>query len=478
MEIPGCFGRVALFFLLLAIGCAALAAPGAARVAVEVPDVFVFKSTGMVPLPPMLELYGATLTTKGAAITVSRAGKSFSFTLDKPAAQANGTAVKLDLAPFKTGEVIFVPLRPLVAALGGTVKAEGNGLRVTIGAASYQLPVQKMTREDAEGTVAVLPNEYRDINAQLFVMNPDGTSLRRLTYTVMGNSLPTFTADGSKWVNIRNYVFFPFGNVYSRSFSNGQVTRLYTGDMEGMTRMCISAVPMPDGSAVLYSEIAQVGNDQELWIYSVPFKGGKAKKMFEGLFPEISPDGKTMAYCAPDEEKEKSLIALLNLATKEKILLGYGQYPSFSPDGNMLLFKRPFDEGKQTKGVFITCQLDAAAKHVLSPMPENPLKDEESASFSPDGQRIVFKRDGEGLFSMKPDRSDERQLTTNKHDATPVFSPDGTYIYFTRDGKVCRMKADGSDITPQTKEINAHELRFSPDGTLLFLTCQPQALFG
>jgi hypothetical protein len=53
-------------------------------------------------------------------------------------------------------------------------------------------------------------------------------------------------------------------------------------------------------------------------------------------------------------------------------------------------------------------------------------------AFSPGGNRLVFQRFGVGLFTMNPDGSGLRRLTTNGRDAFPTWSPSGKQIAFVR----------------------------------------------
>jgi hypothetical protein len=55
-----------------------------------------------------------------------------------------------------------------------------------------------------------------------------------------------------------------------------------------------------------------------------------------------------------------------------------------------------------------------------------------SPVFSPAGTRIAFTRFGIGIFTMNPDGSGLRRLTTNSRDAYPTWSPDGKSLAFVR----------------------------------------------
>jgi Tol biopolymer transport system component len=65
-------------------------------------------------------------------------------------------------------------------------------------------------------------------------------------------------------------------------------------------------------------------------------------------------------------------------------------------------------------------QITTGAKAALDP------------SFSPLGRRIAFARLGVGIFTMNPDGSGLRRLTTNGRDSYPTWAPTGGQIAFVR----------------------------------------------
>jgi len=91
-------------------------------------------------------------------------------------------------------------------------------------------------------------------------------------------------------------------------------------------------------------------------------------------------------------------------------------------------------------------------------------------SWSPDGTRIAFRRDGEGIFVVNADGSGLVKLTSDRSDSDPDWSPDGTRIAFMRVSGANRsdiyaMGADGSAVTQLTNGGFNMRPAWSTDGT-------------
>lgn len=94
----------------------------------------------------------------------------------------------------------------------------------------------------------------------------------------------------------------------------------------------------------------------------------------------------------------------------------------------------------------------------------------EDASWSPDGQRLVFESLGE-LVSARPNGEDLRVLTdTAAVEIDPTWSPDGTRIAFSRSNELWVMDADGSNQVQVTDVCCDWAPSWSPDGSKLAFT--------
>ena len=128
----------------------------------------------------------------------------------------------------------------------------------------------------------------REGGSQLFLLNPDGSGLRRLTSSAAIDTEPRFSPDGK--------------SIY------------FTSDRGGSPQ-----------------------------IYRMPATGGEPQRItFEGSYnvsPRLSPDGKTLAYITRNAGKFQ--VALLDLSNKQVQIItdsDRDESPSFAPNGRMILF--------------------------------------------------------------------------------------------------------------------------------------------
>jgi dipeptidyl aminopeptidase/acylaminoacyl peptidase len=242
--------------------------------------------------------------------------------------------------------------------------------------------------------------------------------------------------------------------------------------------------------------------------------------------PQVSPDGKWVAYTVTsidrEADKRRTAIWMVNWDGTQDVRLTYGNAPvsspRWSPDGRYLAFLSARDEDAKTQ-VWLLDRRGGDAH------PLTEVKDELSGyAWSPDGKKLVlemspgegeestadgtakslakapkpividrthFKEDREGyltaasrtqLYLFDLDSKKIEPLTTDKNfeDSDPVWSPDGMRIAFVSDHSKDPDLSGTNDIfvvdaragaTPR-KIVSAYEpggqhLAWSPDGKLI-----------
>lgn len=316
-------------------------------------------------------------------------------------------------------------------------------------------------------------NSNRDGNFEIYLMNSDGSDVRRLTKSPSWESFPAFSPDGTQ-IAFNSDRENENNDVYLMNTDGSGVVKLTNWESEeGIHPDCWS----PDGTRIVF--ISNRSGNDDIYVMNVePFHPRLilADEKSDLGSPAYSPDGKQIVYQATLEDKSGELRIYDVESGGSRVLLktaNAGLRPVWSPDGSRIAFQNKV-EGQTD---IFTIKPDGTE---LTNLTNNPAS-ESAASWSQDGSRLVFVTNrGENLgqsqvYIMNADGSDQHPLTPQKgwqYDA--AWSPDGSHVAFACDKEdvsgdaldICVINADGSD-EKRLLFRRGHDVlpAWSPDGS-------------
>ncbi|MBI5207576.1 MAG: PD40 domain-containing protein [Candidatus Firestonebacteria bacterium] len=247
-------------------------------------------------------------------------------------------------------------------------------------------------------------------NYEIFIMNEDGTELKRLTYNDANDYRPSWSPDGSRIV---------YHTLFDKNYE------IFVMDSDGTNMKNLSRNEAYD---------------------------------FE---PAWAPDGTRLSFTSDRDGNMDIFVANEDGGNPVNIT----SYPSrdfesnWNPSGDRVVFTSDRDGNLEIYLIDI-------AMGTITNLSRNNGDDHEPV-VSPDGSKIIFtsNRDGnEEIYIMDIDGSNQYNLTnTPAFDYNPTWSYDGKYIFFisNRKGpsKVYRMKADGTNQVQLTVDPESYEIQ-------------------
>ncbi|HYF39393.1 MAG TPA: hypothetical protein VD930_06900 [Gemmatimonadales bacterium] len=269
----------------------------------------------------------------------------------------------------------------------------------------------------------------------IFVVNPDGSGLQRLTPSGAFDRNPVWSPDGSR------ILFASGGDLHVMNRDGSSRSQLVNAQRVLAYRWS------PDGSMIAYTDERVEGDDafEDLWV--VRSDGSSAARIASNAsYPSWSPDGRQIAY-ASDAPGDRQVHVINTDGTNDVVVTSapiVATQTSWSPTGGVIAFVNVPD-----RNIMLINPDGSGLVNVTQ-----DRGDDDSPVWSPDGATLAFSTGAADqpleseIGVMNPDGSGRSILTTQAgFDFSPDWSPDGSRIVFTRsdsrDSEVYVMNRDG-----------------------------------
>jgi TolB protein len=209
----------------------------------------------------------------------------------------------------------------------------------------------------------------------------------------------------------------------------------------------------PDGGSVVYSAYSKETKRYEIYELNLATNASSVLTYAFGDLnaPEISPDGKTIAFTRYYIDPEKPTTWLMDRdgANPRQVADVRAWDPTWSPDGSAILFA---SQAGNLSQLFIV-NVDGTELHQVGNFPDLRGRSDWST------QGLIVTYSGKSwqreLYVMNSDGSGQRQISPSGGNSQgPSFSPDGKWIAFTayfdkyevNGCEIYIMRADGTDL--------------------------------
>jgi YD repeat-containing protein len=336
------------------------------------------------------------------------------------------------------------------------------------------------------GSSRIVFASNRGGSMQIYLMNGDGSGQTRLTYSGANDEHPRWSPDGSKilFQSDRDNAATGYMDIYVMNANGSGVTRL-TSDPNDDS----AAVWSPDGTKIAFQSFR---NGIAYQVYVMNADGSGQINISNGIAndsqPSWSPNGTKIAFASDRDQPGFSSIYVMNANGSSQTRLtvsGSGlrdEQPAWSSNGAKLAFTSTRDSILETwqetddAGAIVTKSKLHVNKEIYSMNADgsgqtrltNELANDDSANWSPDGTKIIFRSERERdccdptaqVWTMNSDGSGPANLSGNGFgDSAPVITVVGNQA------PIANAGGPYTAFTAQTITFNGGG-SFDPDGII------------
>lgn len=289
--------------------------------------------------------------------------------------------------------------RTIAGALAAACLVSGNSL---LGSAHAAFPGRN-------GLIVYTKHAFETNDQEIYTVSPDGSGRRRLTRNEKSDTSPSFSSNGGR------IVWACRGN----SEGNQTVREICTMRPDGTHKRRLTNNSIeddspswsPSGRRIVFSRTEDPGGDPTVDIYRMRADGTGVARLTDGNgmndLPEWSPDGNRIAFFRGDTT-DWGVCIIRPDGSGERLIVPRAAYPSWSPDGHRLTFEK----GER---IFIS-RRDGSR---LRPITDSSYE-AYTPAWSPNGRWIVFSKNLDDLFAVRPDGSGLHRLTGRARSSASV----------------------------------------------------------
>jgi TolB protein len=255
----------------------------------------------------------------------------------------------------------------------------------------------------------------RDGNPEIYVMNADGSGVARLTNDPTFDDSPALSPDS------RQIAFLTARHDPNPQFPDLKY-ELYVMDIDGSNLRRLTTTEAaedhpawsPDGNWISFD--ADYDGDGSYEIYQIQPDGSNLTRLTSGAyndqFADWAPDGKQIAF-ASDRNGNWDLFVMDADGSNQQAITSspnWELFPAWSPDGSRIAFNGLVPRSRNTDIFLVNADGSDTLQLTNSPgFDENP-------AWSPDGSQIAFQTQQSNnfeLYVMYPDGSGQRPLSAH-----------------------------------------------------------------
>ncbi len=247
---------------------------------------------------------------------------------------------------------------------------------------------------------------------EIYIMDWDGSQLRRVTRNGQGNNAPAWSPDG-KWLAYSSFKSRTPG-VFLLPTNGGREFRV-----SSTTDQAIGGSFSPDSRYFAFSQLT--GRNYEIYRYDM---FSRVKKRLTRNFgidvsPAFSPDGKKIVFSSGRAGNPHIYVMNVNGSGIRRITRRgtYNTEPEWSPRGDRIAFTGRVTDGSSID--IVTVNPDGSDLRRLT----GGQRRNESPTWSPDGRNIAFSSDRSRTKYIYVMTSSGTQLTRLEPGQEPAWSP-------------------------------------------------------